>query len=107
MVAESILHRRSPAPVGGERCAPVGAGGQESLAPRPGPPDTRAGGDRPHGVAAAVLESPPGRSARGWGGSLARKGPRMQICVCNTLSPFSTAFSSFTWGKRPRLSPET
>lgn len=62
MVAESILHRRSRAPVGGgERSAPVGAGGRESLAPRL--PDTCAGGDRLHGVAAAVLESPPGRSA--------------------------------------------
>lgn len=74
----------------------VGTGGRESLAPLPRPGDTCVGGDGRHGLAAAVLLSRSGRSARRWGGPLARRGPRMQICACDTLSPFSTVFSSFT-----------
>lgn len=44
------------------------------------------------------------------GGEIEKKilngGIRMQICVCNTLFPFSTAFSSFTvktWGGKPKI----
>lgn len=82
MVAVSILHRRSPAAVGGGERRALGRGRGPGVAgPAPVARDTRVGGGEWRGVEAAVPASPPGRSALRCGGALARRGPRMQICV--------------------------